>query len=84
MGAAEIIASSQLDLNRHQCFRAEVIERKGQSIVSLSRWKQTPAGEIRTGQCLEFGAHRLAGIAKLLSDIERKMNGKDTSECTTR
>jgi len=84
MGAAEIIASSQLDLNRHQCFRAEVIERKGKPIVSLSRWKSTPAGEVRTGQAIEFGAHRLAGIAQLLKDIETEMNGKEVTECTTR
>lgn len=80
MVANQVVASSELPLNRHQCFRAEVIERKGKSIVSIGRWKTTPTGVSRTGQCLEFGAHRLADFAKLLSDIEREIAAKETHE----
>ena len=73
---AEALASafvSEIALNNHQSFRAEIITRHGKMIVSLSRWKKTPAGARRTGQTFEFGAHRSAGIAKLLLDVQDRL-----------
>lgn len=61
---------SEFPLNRYQSFRAEILTRDGKSVVCLSRWKNTPAGARRTGQCLEFGAHRTTGVAKLLRDVQ--------------
>lgn len=60
---------SQFPLNRHQNFRAEIIKRHGKRVVSISRWKVTPAGPRCTGQSLEFGAHRAAAVANLIEDV---------------
>jgi len=48
--------------------RAYITMRDGKPIVALSRWKTTSAGTRRTGQAFEFGARRLAAVAKLLAD----------------
>ena len=60
---------SQFPLNRHQSFRAEIIERGGKRVVSISRWKVTPVGVRRTGQHFEFGSHRAAVVANLLDKV---------------
>jgi hypothetical protein len=65
------IIVSEFPLNHHQSFRAEIITRDGKSIVSIARWKKTPSGARRTGQSLEFGAHRVAAISGLLSEVQR-------------
>jgi hypothetical protein len=65
------IVISEFAISHHQSFRAEIIVRDGQRIVSISRWKSTAAGPRRTGQSFEFGAHRTAGIAKILADVQR-------------
>jgi hypothetical protein len=62
---------SQFPLNRHQSFRAEIIECDGKRVVSISRWKVTPVGVRRTGQSFEFAAHRAAAVAKLLDEVLR-------------
>jgi hypothetical protein len=68
------ITVSEFPLNRHQSFRAEVIERDGKHVVAISRWKITPAGVRRTGQSLEFGAHRAHAVASLLDEVLRMLN----------
>lgn len=73
------IVVADFPISSHESFRAEVAKRDGKSIVSLSRWKNTPAGARRTGQSFEFGAHRTAGVAKLLRDVQNvlKSTGVD-------
>jgi hypothetical protein len=65
----DCIVVSEFPLNHHQSFRAELVVRAGKSMVSISRLKNTPNGARRTGQAFEFGAHRAAAMAKLLSEI---------------
>jgi hypothetical protein len=65
---------SEFPLNPHESFRAEIIDRQGKSIVSISRWKSTPAGLKRTGISFEFGAHRTAAVTNLLIEVQRVFN----------
>jgi hypothetical protein len=46
------------------------MQRRGKSVVSIGRWKTTPAGLKHTGQLIEFGAHRTVGTAKLIADVQ--------------
>lgn len=75
----DAIVVADFPISAHQSFRAEIATRDGKSIVSLSRWKNTPAGARRTGQSFEFGAHRTAGVVKLLGDVQNvlKATGVD-------
>jgi hypothetical protein len=66
IGARVIV--SEIPINRHECFRADITMRDGKPIVALSRWKTTLAGTRWTGQSFEFGARRLSAVAKLLAD----------------
>jgi hypothetical protein len=68
------ITVSEFPLNHHQCFRAEIIMRDGKPTVSIARWKKTPAGARRTGQSLEFGAHRTAAVSSLLIEVQRVLD----------
>ena len=67
------IVVSEFPLNHHQSFRAEIVMRAGKPMVSISRLKITPDGARRTGQAFEFGAHRTAAIASLLSEVLRAL-----------
>jgi hypothetical protein len=67
------IVVSEFPLNHHQSFRAEIVMRAGKPMVSISRLKITPNGARRTGQAFEFGAHRTAAIAHLLSEVLRTL-----------
>lgn len=75
-----ILSVAELYLNRHQCFRAEIILRGGKSIVSIARWKNAPTGARRTGQALEFGAHRLAAVTTLLTKVQCLIDSLDLEE----
>jgi len=67
-----VVVSEQL-LNSHQCFRAEITTIQGRLVVRLGRWKLTAAGPQRTGQIFEFGAHRTADIARMISEVQRHL-----------
>jgi hypothetical protein len=68
------IVVSDLLLNQHHRFRAEIITRDSRLVVSISRWKSTPKGSRRAGQPFEFGAHRIGAVAALLVEVQRVMN----------
>lgn len=72
------IVISEFAISHHQSFRAEIIQRDGKRVVSISRWKSTAAGPRRTGQSFEFGAHRAAGVARILADVQRVLAALDT------
>src|SRR4051812_3767849 len=72
-----VIVVSDFPLNHHQRFRAEIIWRGSKAVVSVSRWKSTPKGPRRTGQALEFGAHRTAAITALLLEVQCVLNAVD-------
>jgi hypothetical protein len=64
--------ASEYPLNRHELFRAEVTERGGTQVVSIGRWKIAADGSRRrAGPALEVGCHRLAGIVRLVADLQR-------------
>jgi hypothetical protein len=66
--------TSEYAINPREVLRAEICSIKGRSVVRLTRWKRTAAGnEKRTGSVFEFGAHRCGVVASLLSDIERAL-----------
>jgi hypothetical protein len=69
-----VIVVSDFLLNHNQRFRAEIITRDGKPVVSISRWKSTPKGPRRTGQALEFGAHRTGAVTALLVEVQRVLN----------
>jgi hypothetical protein len=64
---------SELPINRHEGFCVEIASRADKPVVVLSRWKTTPTGKQRTGQCFPFGGHRLAVIQKLLAEAETRV-----------
>src|SRR5450755_3429048 len=65
---------SEYAINPREVLRAEICSIKGRSVVRLTRWKRTAAGnEKRTGSCFEFGAHRCGVVASLMADIERAL-----------
>ena len=65
---------SEYAINPREVLRAEICSIKGRSVVRLTRWKRTAAGnEKRTGSVFEFGAHRCGVVASLISDIERAL-----------
>jgi hypothetical protein len=61
---------SEFPLNAWESIRAEVCQRRGKSIVSISRWKTTAAGPQRTGSGFEFAAHRVEDMAKMMGDVQ--------------
>jgi hypothetical protein len=67
------IVIAEFFLNRHESFRAEIVERRGKTIVVIGRWKNLSVLPRRAGATIEFSAHRTAGIAKLLSDLQRRL-----------
>lgn len=70
--AQAAIVVSEFPLNSHESFRAEIVDRQDKSIVAISRWKKTATGRLkRTGVAFEFGAHRIAGMAALVADVQR-------------
>jgi hypothetical protein len=71
------IAVAEYPLNPHESFRAEIVTTGNRSVVRISRWKSTLQGHRRTGQVFEFGAHRSAGVAKLLHDVQDVLKGID-------
>jgi hypothetical protein len=71
------IVVSEFPLNRYESFRAEIIDRRGKAIVAISRWKTSSAGSKRTGVAFEFAAHRIAGMAKIISDLQRVLASLD-------
>jgi hypothetical protein len=68
---AHSVVISELPLNPHEFIRAEIIDRRGKPIVVISRWKTASSGLKRTGVSFEFAAHRIAGVAKVISDLQR-------------
>jgi hypothetical protein len=74
----DTVLVSELLLNSHQCFRAEIISIRDRSVVRLSRWRLTASGPFRTGQAFEFGAHRTDDIARLISDVQRHLTGRQS------
>jgi hypothetical protein len=74
VAAANLIA--ELELNRHHCLRVTLTERAGKQVISISRWKMTPAGERRCGQSLEFGAHRAVAVAQLFNEVLRAIEAR--------
>ena len=68
------VVVAEFFLNRHESFRAEVIQRRGKAIVAISRWKKTGGLIRRTGAAIEFAAHRTAGIIDLLSTLQRTLD----------
>jgi hypothetical protein len=64
---------SEFSLNPWESIRAEVCQRRGKSIVSITRWKRTSAGSQRTGGGFEFAAHRVEDVAKMIGDIQRAL-----------
>jgi hypothetical protein len=73
--AAIIVA--EFPISSHVTFRAELVERQGRPIVSISRWKTTPAGTKRAGAAFEFAAHRTGAVANILSDLQRVLASLD-------
>ena len=71
------IVVSEFPLNRYESFRAEIIDRRGKTIVAISRRKTSSAGSKRTGVAFEFAAHRIAGMAKIISDLQRVLASLD-------
>jgi hypothetical protein len=65
------VVVSEFPINRRESFRAEITERGGKLVVSLSRWKKDPTGEARrAGPAFEFGAHRVEDMADLLLKVK--------------
>lgn len=71
VAASTTIVVGEFELNRHHRLRATVTERAGRQVIAIARWKITPAGERRCGQSLEFGAHRIVDVARLLNQVLR-------------
>ena len=66
------MTASEYPLNRHEMLRAEVTERGGVQVVSIGRWKVAADGtRRRAGPPLEVGCHRLAGVVRLVADLQR-------------
>ncbi|WP_128925781.1 hypothetical protein [Bradyrhizobium guangxiense] len=65
--------ATEYPLNRHELFRAEITERAaGVQVVSIGRWKVAADGtRRRAGPALEVGCHRLAGLVRLVADLQR-------------
>lgn len=80
IAARQAVVVAEFPLNTHQCFRAEIIERDGKPIVSIARWKNTPVGARRTGQSMEFGAHRIGAVAGLLNEVQRVLDALVSKE----
>lgn len=68
-GQAAIVVAD-FPISAHETFRAVLDERQGKPIVSISRWKITPAGSRRAGPAFEFGAHRTNGMAKIIRELQ--------------
>jgi hypothetical protein len=64
---------SEFSLNQWESIRAEVIQRRGKSIILIARWKITPAGPQRTGVGFEFAAHRVGDMARIIGDVHRAL-----------
>jgi hypothetical protein len=75
---AHSVVISEFPLNSHEIIRAELIDRRGKPIVVISRWKTAPSGPKRTGVAFEFAAHRIAGVAKVISDLQRVLDSNKT------
>jgi hypothetical protein len=71
--------TSEYAINQREVLRAEICTINGRPVIRLSRWKRTPAGDKRTGNAFEFGAHRCGVVASLLSDIERALGGPNAA-----
>jgi lysophospholipase L1-like esterase len=71
---------SEFSLNPWETIRAELIQRRGKSIVSIARWKNTPTGLARTGVAFEFAAHRISDMAKIIGDAQRALTS-DGGRC---
>lgn len=71
--SGDTVVVSEQTLNAHHSMRAEITTLHGRSVVRLARWKLTAAGPRRTGQAFEFGAHRTADIAKMISEVQRHL-----------
>jgi hypothetical protein len=72
--ARSSVLVAEFPLNRHESFRAEIVQRRAKAIVVVSRWKQTSGLPRRTGAAIEFAAHRTAGILKLLVDLQHVLD----------
>jgi hypothetical protein len=68
------VVVAEFFLNRHESFRAEIIQRRGKAIVAVGRWKNTSGLPRRTGAAIEFAAHRTAGIIDLLDNLQRTLD----------
>lgn len=68
------VVISEFPLNPHEVIRAEIIDRRGKPIVVISRWKTASSGPKRTGVAFEFAAHRITGMVKVISDLQRVLD----------
>jgi hypothetical protein len=68
-----VLVASEQNWGSHQSMRAEIVTSHGRSVVRLSRWKLTADGPKRTGQVFEFGAHRIADVARMISEVQRDL-----------
>jgi len=68
------VVISEFPLNSYESIRAEIIDRRGKPIVVISRWKTASSGPKRTGVAFEFAAHRITGVAKVISDLQRVLD----------
>jgi hypothetical protein len=71
--SCDTLVVAELNLNAHQLMRAEIVTLRGRAVVRLARWKLTTAGPRRTGQAFEFGIHRIADIAGMISEVQRHL-----------
>ena len=68
---------AEYEVSHHDVIRAEIIERQGKPVVTLSRWKRSPNGDKRSGQAFEFGAHRTEGVANILNSVLLSLRSDD-------
>ena len=62
------VTLAEFAINRHDFMRVDIALCGDKPVIQLSRWKNTPAGEKRTGQAFAFAGHRLPVIQKLLAE----------------
>jgi hypothetical protein len=74
--AAGVTTISELSLSQHETLRTDLTVRSGKHVIAIARWKKTPSGLRRTGQSLEFGQHRLAGVLKMLAETAAIIGGE--------
>jgi hypothetical protein len=63
--------SSQLQINRRECFKSERDERHGKPVVRIVRLRPNASGDLRpAGGSLEFAAKHLPGVIAMLQELQ--------------